>query len=379
MTEPIPLFEIPWDETDISNAVKSISRGSYWAKGPFVDEFEEGLESYFGIEYAVSMNSGTTALVAALEACGIGPGDEVIVPSFTFIATANVVKLVGAEPVFADIESETFGLDPQAVESKLTDKTAAIIPVHVYGAPCRIHELSEIAEDNDLWLIEDAAEAFGATADGLLTGTVGDIAALSFCQNKILPTGEGGAVITDDPVLAKNGSQFSNHGRVDGAYFGSVDSGEYERVGSNYRMSDMVAAVGAAQLSKVDDLIDSRRAVAARYREGLADVAEVTSHEPFYNHDHVYQLYTVRFDSEAVRSYVINALRDADISCKIYWDPPLHQNDVFGADHPSLPRTEEISSQVLSLPMYPTLPLRDVDRVVETITEAVGERDADAN
>jgi dTDP-4-amino-4,6-dideoxygalactose transaminase len=379
MTEPIPLFEIPWDETDISNAVESISRGGYWAKGPFIDEFEEGLESYFGIGHTVSMNSGTTALVAALKACGVGPGDEVIVPSFTFVATANVVKIVGAEPVFADIESETFGLDPQSVKSKLTDNTAAVIPVHVYGTPCRIHELNDIAENNDLWLVEDAAEAFGATADGALAGTVGDIAALSFCQNKILPTGEGGAVITDDSVLAKNARQFSNHGRADGAYFRSVDSGEYERVGSNYRMSDMVAALGAAQLSKVDDLIDSRRAVAARYRERLADVAEVTSHEPLCGHDHVYQLYTVRLDSEAVRSDVINALRDADISCKIYWDPPLHQNDVFGADHPSLPRTEEISSQVLSLPMYPTLPLRDVDQVVETITEAVGERDADAN
>ena len=204
MTEAIPLFEIPWDETDISNAVESISRGGYWAKGPFVDEFEAGLESYFGIDYAVSTNSGTTALVAALEACDVGPGDEVIVPSFTFIATANVVKLVGAEPVFADIELDTFGLNPHSVAANISDDTAAIIPVHVYGTPCRIHELRTIADDNDLWLIEDNAEAFGATADGDLAGTVGDIAALSFCQNKILPTGEGGAVITDDPTLAKS-------------------------------------------------------------------------------------------------------------------------------------------------------------------------------
>jgi len=119
MTDTIPLFEIPWDEADIGNAVESLSRGSYWAKGPFVEEFEEGLESYFGIEHVISTNSGTTALVAALKACGIGPGDEVIVPSFTFIATANVVELVGAEPVFADIETDTFGLDPSSVELKI--------------------------------------------------------------------------------------------------------------------------------------------------------------------------------------------------------------------------------------------------------------------
>jgi dTDP-4-amino-4,6-dideoxygalactose transaminase len=372
MSKQIPLFEIPWDETDISNVVESISRGSYWAKGPFVDQFEEGLESYFNIDHAVSMNSGTTALVAALEACGIGPGDEVIVPSFTFIATANVVELVGAEPVFADIESESFGLDPESVEAKITDNTAAIVPVHVYGTPCRIHEITEIADENDLWVIEDAAEAFGATADGELAGTVGDIGALSFCQNKILPTGEGGAVITADPELAAKASQFSNHGRVKGDYFGSVDSGAYESVGSNYRMPDMVAAVGCSQLAKVDELIDSRRAVAARYDDGLSEISEVEPHKPVDGSDHVYQLYTVRFETEAVRSHVIDTLTDRNISCKIYWDPPLHRNGVFTAEsQPPLPQTDDMSSRVLSLPMYPTLRLTDVDRVVRAIRDGI--------
>ena len=372
MTEPIPLFEIPWDESDISNAVESISRGSYWAKGPFVDEFEAGLESYFGIDHAVSTNSGTTALVAALEACDVGPGDEVIVPSFTFIATANVVKLVGAEPVFADIEPNTFGLDPESVASRITDDTAAIIPVHVYGTPCRIHELGIIAEEHDLWLIEDTAEAFGATADGDLAGTVGDIAALSFCQNKILPAGEGGAVITDDTTLAKAASQFCNHGRVEGDYFGSVDSGTYESVGSNYRMSDMVAAVGAAQLSKVDDLIDSRREVATRYHEGFSTVDEIKTHQPLDSNDHVYQLYSILFETESIRSRVIEALSDLEISCKVYWDPPVHDTEIHTSDGGNrLPKTDHISSRVLSLPMYPTLTLADVDRVVDIISKLV--------
>jgi dTDP-4-amino-4,6-dideoxygalactose transaminase len=371
MTESIPLFEIPWDESDISNVVESISRGSYWAKGPFVDQFEAGLESYFEANHAISMNSGTTALVAALEACGIGAGDEVIVPSFTFIATANVVKLVGAEPVFADIELESFGLDPNSVRSKLTEDTAAIIPVHVYGTPCRIHELTEIASNHDLWVIEDAAEAFGATANGNLAGTVGDIAALSFCQNKILPTGEGGAIITDNTTIAEKASQFGNHGRTEGEYFDSVESGEYDTIGSNFRMPDMVAAVGCAQLSKVDNLIESRRNVAARYHDGLAAVDRVEPHEPINGHDHVYQLYTVLCENESVRSHIIDRLTGANISCKIYWDPPLHHNGVFGSEQQlSLPRTEEVSSRVVSLPMYPTLPLPDVDRVVETIRDA---------
>jgi len=374
MTEGIPLFEIPWDETDISNAVESLSRGSYWAKGPFVDEFEQSLESYFGLGHVISTNSGTTALVAALEACGIGPGDEVIVPSFTFIATANVVKLVGADPVFADIERDTFGLDPASVESKITEETAAIIPVHVYGAPCRIHELSEIATENDLWLIEDAAEAFGATADGELVGTIGDIAALSFCQNKILPTGEGGAVITDNAELAGKAGQFSNHGRVDGDYFGSVGSGEYETVGSNYRMSDMVAAVGCAQLSKIDDLIESRRSVAARYREEITDISGIEPHKSLDNDSHVYQLFTIIFENGSHRQHTIETLTNEKISCKIYWDPPLHQGTVFTTDRNlSLPYTESVSSRVLSLPMYPTLSLKDVDSVVTSLRDAATE------
>lgn len=368
MTEAIPLFEIPWDETDISNVVESISRGSYWAKGPFVDRFEAGLGSYFGTDYAISMNSGTTALVAALEACGIGAGDEVIVPSFTFIATANVVKLVGAEPVFADIERESFGLDPESVRSKLTQDTAAILPVHIYGTPCRIHEITEIAANHDLWVIEDAAEAFGATANGDLAGTVGDIAALSFCQNKILPTGEGGAIITENATLAAKARRFGNHGRTDGGYFNSVESGEYDAVGSNFRMPDIVAAVGCAQLSKVDDLIESRQNVASRYHDGLSGLDIVEPHEPIDGHNHVYQLYTILCKNESVRTRVIKTLTAANISCKIYWDPPLHRNEVFGSEQQSsLPQTEDVANRVLSLPMYPTLPLSDVDRVVETI------------
>jgi len=304
-----------------------------------------------------------------------GPGDEVIVPSFTFIATANVVELVGAEPVFADIETDTFGLDPSSVELKITDQTAAIIPVHVYGAPCYIHELSEIADKNNLWLIEDAAEAFGAKADGELVGTIGDIAALSFCQNKVLPTGEGGAVMTDNAEFAGRASQFSNHGRVEGDYFGSVGSGEYKTVGSNYRMPDMVAAVGCAQLSKVDNLIDQRQTVATHYHDGISEIPGVQPHEARTSDTHVYQLFTVLCEENSIRQHLIESLTDAQISCKIYWDPPVHQNEVFGSnDYGRLPHTADISGRVLSLPMYPTLPLADVDRVVDTLRDTVTSR-----
>lgn len=374
MSDGIPLFEIPWDESDVSNVVSSVSRGSYWAKGPYVDSFEDGLESYFGVDHALAVNSGTTALECALRACGIGDGDEVVVPSFTFIATANAVRVVGATPVFADIEPETYGLDPDSVRDAIMARTAAIVPVHVYGAPCRIHELAAVAEEHDLYLIEDAAEAFGATADDELVGTIGDVAALSFCQNKILPTGEGGAVVTDDDDIAGSVAAYRSHGRTSSNYFDAVDSGQYERVGSNYRMPDVVAALGCSQLDKVDDLIRSRREVAETYRRLLDDVDGVDPHDGLEGDSHVYQLFTVEFDTEEQRETVISELSDRDVACKIYWSPGIHSTDAYrnneGRDC-ELPMTEDLSNRVLSLPMYAGLSARDVEHVVDGIETAL--------
>jgi len=374
MSDGIPLFEIPWDESDVANVVSSVSRGSYWAKGPYVDSFEDGLASYFGVDHALTVNSGTTALECALRACNVGDGDEVIVPSFTFIATANAVRMVGATPVFADIESEAYGLDPDSVRDAITDCTAAIVPVHVYGAPCRIHELAEIGEEHDLSVIEDAAEAFGATADGELVGTVGDVAALSFCQNKILPTGEGGAVITDDDDLAGSVAAYRSHGRTSANYFDSVDSGQYERVGSNYRMPDVVAALGCSQLEKVDDLIESRREVAEAYHRLLDGVDGVEPHIGLDADTHVYQLLTVKFDTKEQREAVISELSDKDIACKIYWSPGIHSTEAYrngDGRYCELPVTEELSDRVLSLPMYAGLSAGDAEHVVDGIETAL--------
>ncbi|UVE49761.1 DegT/DnrJ/EryC1/StrS family aminotransferase [Haloferax larsenii] len=376
MSDGIPLFEIPWDESDVANVVSSVSRGSYWAKGPYVDSFEEGLESYFEVDHALTVNSGTTALECALRACGIGEGDEVIVPSFTFIATANTVRMVGATPIFADIEPDTYGLDPNSVRNAITEDTAAIVPVHVYGAPCRIHELAAVADEHDLYLIEDAAEAFGATADGELVGTIGDVAALSFCQNKILPTGEGGAVITDNDELARSIAAYRSHGRTSSNYFDSVDSGQYERVGSNYRMPDIVAALGCSQLEKVDDLIDGRRKVAETYRRLLRDVSGVEPHTALDADTHVYQLFTVEFDTEEQRRSVISELSERDISCKIYWMPGVHATEAYNTEKhigDSLDKTEKASRRVLALPMYADLPQSSIHDVANGLIAGLSE------
>ena len=221
----IPLFKIYWDNDDVEAIEQVIKRGSSWACGSEIEEFEKAITDYIGAKYCVTFNSGTSALHAAMLAYGIGPGDEVVVPSFTFIATANAPLFVGAKPVFADVDEETLGLNPQDVKRKITPKTKAIIAVHYGGCPCKIEELRKIADAHKIILIEDAAEAMGAKVSGKMVGTIGHSAILSFCQNKVITTGEGGAVITDDEEtyeklkLLEKLKRVRSHGREEGDYF----------------------------------------------------------------------------------------------------------------------------------------------------------------
>jgi dTDP-4-amino-4,6-dideoxygalactose transaminase len=370
----IPLFEIDWEDSDIEAATNSIMRGSCWANGPYVETFEAELETFFGVDHAFVVNSGTTALVAALEGLGVGEGDEVIVPSFTFIATANAVRLTGAEPVFADIESDTYGLAPSSVESQITDSTTAIVPVHCYGAPCQIDRLTEIADKHKVALLEDAAEAFGATYDGKLLGTFGDAAALSFCQNKIISTGEGGAVITDDEAIAREVKLYRSHGRASAEYFESADAGQYTRLGTNIRMSDLTAALGCSQLERVDELVAGRRRAARQYNAAFSEFDGIKPHEPPSDGTHVYQLYTVEISPRIDRDRVINILAERNIASKVYWDPPVHRTTYYretGNVHSSLPTTEKIAGHVLSLPIHPNLSKDEVDRIVAAVETAV--------
>lgn len=372
MSRSIPLFEIAWDDRDIDNVVDSVSRGGYWAKGPYVDEFERRLEAYLGVEHARVVNSGTTALVTALKALGIGPGDEVIVPSFTFIATANAVRLVGATPVFADIERDTYGLDAESVETAITADTAAIMPVHAYGHPFDADALVSLVRDHDVALVEDAAAALGATYRDEMAGTVGDVAAFSFCQNKIVATGEGGAVVTDDDELARNVELYRSHGRSSGEYFESADSGEYVSPGTNYRMPDVVAALGCAQMEKAEELIAGRRRAARYLTDGIADVPGVEPPTDAVGR-HVYQLYTVTLDASIDRERVVDELDARGVASKIYWEP-IHRTAQYAATRRAesgLRTTERVASRVLSLPIHPGLGRDEAARVVSALSAAV--------
>jgi len=374
MSDPIPLFKIPWTSRDVANVVDSITRGSYWATGPYIEQFERRLEEYLEVEHAVTVNSGTTALVAALRAHGIGEGDAVIVPSFTFIATVNAVRLVGATPVFADIERETYGLDPDSVAKAITEKTAAILPIHPYGTACAIDRLVAVAADADVPLIEDAAEAFGATYDDQYVGTIGETGTLSFCQNKILPTGEGGAVITDRDDIARRVRRYRSHGRLEDDYFETDEAGTYIGLGTNNRMADLVASLGCSQLTIVDEHIEGRKRVANRYQEAFANMPRVTTHGD--ERDHVHQLYTITFKRDSDRNQVRQTLTERSIASKVYWDPPVHRTRAY-RDHTrarALPVTEEIAGRVLSLPIHPALPAADIDRIVAGVRDGLEQR-----
>ena len=377
MSEGVPLFEIYWDENEVKNAIDSITRGGYWANGPYVDQFEARLERFFDREHAIAVNSGTTALIGALKAHEIGPGDEVIVPSFTFIATGNAVRLAGGEPVFADIELDTFGLDPDDVRRKITTDTVAILPVHCYGGACKIDELAELASEHDLVLVEDAAEALGATRNGEKVGTFGDSAALSFCQNKVVTTGEGGAILTDDERVARNLRLYRSHGRASEDYFDDTTTGSYVTIGTNNRMSDVAASVGCAQMDKVQLLIEKRREVATRMNRAFESIRGVIPHGHGTSGRHVYQIYTVALDDFINRATVVDTLSERNIASKVYWDPPIHRTEYYRETHDqgneSLPVTDDISSRVLSLPLHPELTHEETDRIVTAVEESVSE------
>jgi len=369
MSWKIPLFKIYWDETDLRGIAESVESGMNWAVGSNIAIFEKMLSEYIGIENCLTFNSGTSALHAALLAHGIGPGDEVIVPSFTFIATANAPLFVGAKPVFADIEEETFGLSAQDVEMKITSRTKAIIPIHYGGCPCRIRELKDLAEDHKILLIEDAAESFGAGIDGRKVGTFGDSAMLSFCQNKVITTGEGGAIVTESKEIYNKLKLIRSHGRLETSdYFSSTDHMDYVSLGYNFRMPNILAALGRSQLEKADKIIAMRKENANYMSNKLRKIKEIVLPRPPQGYNHVYQMYSIRLKK---RNEMIKHLAERGIMSKVYFDP-IHKTSFYRRNsglQVLLPITENVSETVLTLPMYPTITHEEMDMVCEYIED----------
>jgi perosamine synthetase len=366
-----------WDDDDVKNVTDVIKSGSNWANGPEISKFEEELCEYIGTKYAITFNSGTSALHSLLLAYDIKQGDEIIVPSFTFISTANTPLFLNAKPVFADIEEKTLGLDPEDVKEKITSKTKAIIPIHYGGCPCLIEELKEIAEDYRIPLFEDAAESFGAKVKDKNVGTFGEASMMSFCQNKVITTGEGGAILTDSKELYNQLKLIRSHGRLETQdYFVSSETMDYVTLGYNFRMSTITAALGLSQVKKVDQIIEMRRSKAAYMSKKLSKIEGVHVPKIPENYYHVHQLYSIKV-SENIRDNLIKYLSEKEISSKIYFSPVhltnFYRNN-FGYKKGHLPVTEKISKQILSLPIYPTLEETEIDYIAKEINNYLGER-----
>ena len=367
MTWKIPLFKIYWDEEDVEAVTEAIKAGMNWAVGPSVEDFEDLIANYVGTKYAVTFNSGTSALHAALLAHGIKAGDEVIVPSFTFIATANAPLFVGAKPVFADIEEKTYGLDLEDVKEKITKKTKAIIPIHYGGCPCLIEELQEISGDHNLILLEDAAESLGAEIKGKKVGSFGDSAMLSFCANKVITTGEGGCMVTDSKEIYEKSKLIRSHGRLETEnYFSSAEYMDYVTLGYNFRMSNITAALGISQFKKINKIIEMRRDNAAYMSKKLSKIGSVTIPNPSKDFFHVYQMYTIRVGR---REDLMRYLIENGIMTKVYF-PPVHRTKYYMAAlgyKNRLKVTEEVSKEVLTLPMYPALTRNEINYITDKI------------
>jgi len=342
-------------------ALREVIRSGYLAYGPIVKEFEDEFSKYLGVRYALTVSNGTIALYSALKALNIGKGDEVIVPDFSFIATASAVILSGAKPIFADIDLDTYTLSPDDVERKVTSRTKAIIPVHLYGHPADMDPLIKLAEEHNLFIIEDCAQSHGAEYRGAKTGTLGTVGAFSFYATKNLTMGEGGAVTTNSDEIAEFIKYFRNHGQ-NGRY-------NHVRIGWNFRISSLQGAIGLAQLRKLDKMNSRRREVATLYNEALSKIECIKTPIEKSWAKHVYHQYTIWIRKQGLRDKLSKYLHSAGIQTSIHYPKPIHLQPALkeygeGVDCPNSLRA---SSHLLSLPMHPGLTDNDVELVIKNV------------
>ncbi|ALJ19388.1 DegT/DnrJ/EryC1/StrS family aminotransferase [Microbacterium sp. No. 7] len=362
MTEFIPPAK-PIIGDEEREAVDRVLRSGMVAQGPEVAAFEREFSGHFVAgRPVVAVNSGTAGLHLGLLAAGVGPGDEVIVPSFTFAATGNAVALTGATPVFADIEPETFTLDPAAVEAAITDRTRGVLPVHLYGHPARMRELTALAAARGIEVYEDAAQAHGAALDGIPVGTFGRFAMFSLYPTKNMTSGEGGMISAADDDLARRARLLRNQG-MERQY-------ENEVVGFNARMTDIHAAIGRVQLTKVDAWTATRKGNAAFLDASLRGVLIPPVAE---GASHVYHQYTIRVADD--RDGFVRALREEhSVGSGVYYPIPNHRLPSLAPYAPGLelPETERAAREVVSLPVHPSLSQGDLERIVTAVNAVAG-------
>jgi perosamine synthetase len=368
-------FELPLSRPDISEAdiqsVVGVLRTPFLSLGPKLGEFERAFCDYTGARFATAVSSGTAALHLAVKALDIQPGDEIITSPFSFVASANCALFVNAVPVFVDIDPVSFNLDPELIERRITPRTRAILPVHVFGRPANMDAVLDIAQRHHLRVIEDACEALGARWRGRHVGTLGDVGTFAFYPNKQITTGEGGMVVTENPNLDRLFKSLRNQGRgSSGAWL------QHEQLGFNYRLSDINCALGLSQLLRFIEILRRRRAVAEEYRRQLADIEglELPIHE-LPAAELSWFVYVVRLKELAFaeREDVLEALRLEGVGCNNYF-APLHLQPHFralGYREGDFPITEAIAASTVALPFFTTLRNEQITRISDVLRRAL--------
>lgn len=359
----IPLVEM-YRGGDVRRAAASVLESGWYIKGPHGESFERSFARFCSAREACVVNSGTSALMLIMEALGVGRGDEIIMPSHTFIATATPVIHRGARPVFVDVDPVTYNLDPKQVEGKIGPRTAGIIAVHLYGHPANMEPLQKLAAKHGLFLVEDACQAHGATYNRRKVGSLGTAAAFSFFPSKNMTVGgDGGAVVSSDPELVETCRTLRDQGRLRGEKY------LHHMAGYNFRLSEILCAVGEVQLKHLPDWISARRKVASMYGRELKGTDEVTLPAESKGSKHVYYVYTIRVPAahrDALRSH----LSSRGIATGLYYPVPVHaQPAITGGKRPArLPVTDALVEEILSLPMHPKLKENDVRRICREIS-----------
>ncbi|WP_410647133.1 DegT/DnrJ/EryC1/StrS family aminotransferase [Amycolatopsis sp. cmx-4-54] len=360
------------DVRDAEDLVVEVLRSGVIAQGPMVKRFEDAFANVSGTEHAIAVNNGTTALVAAIQALDLRPGDEVITSPFTFVATLNAILEAGATVRFADIRRDDFAIDPDAVAAAITDRTKVLMPVHLYGQTADMGKLAPLAAEHGLQIIEDSAQAVGASFQGKQAGSFG-IGCFSLYATKNVTTAEGGVITTDDDKLADSLRVLRNQG-MRARY-------QYEVAGHNYRMTDLHAAVGIPQLEKLDQLTAARQANAKRLTDGLAGTPGLDVPRALPGREHVWHQYTVLVGPHAFlsRDELAAALTERGIGNGIYYPKIVFDYDCY-RNNPLIPEAKvddfpvaaSVAAQALSLPVHPYLSESDLDTIIETVREALG-------
>lgn len=358
------------DKQSLMKLLEEVLDSGFLVQGKYVAQFEHQVAEYLGVKHAVAVSSGTAALHLSLVALGIGPGDEVIVPAYTFPATANVVELVGAKPTLVDVDIETYNLLVDQAEKFLTPKTKAIIPVHLFGNPADMDAIMQIAKKHNLWIIEDAAGALGSTYKGRKCGMIGHLGCFSFHPRKIITTGEGGLVVTDDDELANRIRSLRNHGMQ------VIESQtDFITAGFNYRMSELEAVLGIIQMREIQEIISERQRLAGFYMDALKSIPSIAFQKILPNCTTIWQAFVVRFRDRGSGS-ILKLLRDANIEANIgtYALHLLHfYSCKYGYKPSDYPNAADLWCRSLALPFYNSMVLENIVQVVDTLREVLDE------